>query len=376
MLENGEESKLSVLGQVEKLGVKSIIGFETINVLGIGIKLGIFEYLYRKGRTTSKNMDSTYVSFTLKELSENLSLSPIYLDAWIHMSLACDIFEVENSHDKSFKTAPYIYDLFIDYNNKFFIGHSIIMNYEYNPSPDVMCDIFKTGDFINLDTLGSEVISKSQCATTWFSPYIEGLFSKRFKEHKKILKNQGYFLAVGCGYGYNLEYWAKKYKNAKIVGIDIDPHAVASAKKNFEQEQWNNRIEILEITVSDFALTNKNKFDVILLNFVLHEMNRDEKYRIKVFEDLYSILKEDGLLIVTTHIIPEIFSVEHKSNLVEIWHQWLEVPYGTRFYDEKSFKKFISLTSFKNAELIKKESKESGNLLESFLRGYFWALRK
>ncbi len=343
---------------------------------GIGMKLGIFEYLYKKGRTISNDMKSAYVSFTLKEISENLNLSHIYLYGWLQMSLACDIFEVENSKDESFKTAPYIYDLFIDSNNRFFIGNFLTLTYEYNPSPNVMCDKFKTGNFIKWDTIASELRSKGQSNTVKIAPFIEGLFSKRFKEHKKILKNQGNFLAVGSGYGYNLEYWAKKYKKAKIVGIDIDPRAVAGAKKKFEQEQWNDRIEILEITISDFALANKNKFDVIIINQVLHEMERNDEYRKKVFEDLYSILKNDGILIVGEHIIPEIFSGEHKSNLVEVWHQWVELPYGSRFYDEKSFKKFISTTSFKNAELVKSENKESVKLLESFQRGYFWALRK
>ena len=51
MTKNVENSNLSFIGQVEKFLVNSLIGFQIINVFGIGSCLGIFDYLYEKGST-------------------------------------------------------------------------------------------------------------------------------------------------------------------------------------------------------------------------------------------------------------------------------------------------------------------------------------
>ncbi|MFX1451620.1 MAG: class I SAM-dependent methyltransferase [Promethearchaeota archaeon] len=373
MIKNVENSKLTFIGQLEKFLVNSLIGFQIINVFGIGRRLGIFDYLYEKGSAFSNGKKITSVSFNFNELSSNLNLSPHYLNGWIHMSLACGIFEVNNCHEINLQTAPFVYELLVDQNNRLYLGDFLALCYDMTPSQEILCDSFKTGKFIEMDRLGPEIREYGQKNTVQTAPFIDKLFSIHFEANKMNLKNQGNLLEVGCGYGNFLEYWAKKYKKAKIVGIDIDPRAVAFTKKKFSK--WNDGIEILEITVRDFAHINKNKFDVIILNQVLHEINRDEKYRLKFFEDLYSILKDDGLLIVGEHIIPEIFSVDHKINLVEIWHLWLEVAYGSLFYNEEDFIKFIRSTPFKKVELIK-ESKEYKTTLESFQRGYFWALKK
>ena len=92
-------------------------------------------------------------------------------------------------------------------------------------------------------------------------------------------------------------------------------------------------------------------------------MDHDEIYRKEVINDLHSMLKRDGLLIVGEHMIPEIFAPKQARH-DEIMHKWLEVGMNSRFYDEESFRELINSTRFKNAEFI-----EEGQT-------YFWALRK
>jgi len=92
-------------------------------------------------------------------------------------------------------------------------------------------------------------------------------------------------------------------------------------------------------------------------------MNPDENYRKSVLEVLYSLLKEDGILVVGESMIPNTFT---RSNfqLFEVMHKWFEVGIGSRFYDENSFRELINSTSFKNLELIRERI------------NYCWAIRK
>ena len=82
-----------------------------------------------------------------------------------------------------------------------------------------------------------------------------------------------------------------------------------------------------------------------------------------VFNDLYSLLKVDGILLVGESMIPDTFSPQKDFLLFDVMHKFLEAD-TAGFYDEKSFKEFVNSTPFKNAEFIR----ERGT--------YFWAVRK
>ena len=170
---------------------------------------------------------------------------------------------------------------------------------------------------------------------------------------------------MGCGYGNNLETWARKYKNSRIVGIDIDPNGVKFTSNFVLENNWNDRIEIIETPIPAFAPSKENHFDLIMLHQVLHEMNPDENFRRKVFEDLYKMLKDDGILTVVEPMVPEMY--EEKPNYTvffEIWHKFLEIMYDSKFYSKKSFQEFVNTTPFKKTELI-----QEGSI-------YLWALSK
>ena len=52
----------------------------------MGRRLGIFNYLYEKGKSSNSNKNIV-VTFTPIELSEKLHLDLKYLDSWLHLAL-------------------------------------------------------------------------------------------------------------------------------------------------------------------------------------------------------------------------------------------------------------------------------------------------
>ena len=360
MSQNQNEKEITVRDQMKKFLIKGFYGFNTILSFGLGRRLGIFDYLDEKAKKLS---ESGSVSFTLEELSKELSLDLDYLDAWIHLALGCGIFEVENEEKRTLKTAPHVYDLLINRNHMFYVGDTMGLFYFFAPMQDDVIELFKTGKALDLYNMDEELIMDGQRASARCGVLVEGLFSKNFRDFSKMIRRQGKVLAVGCGYGHNLEKWAEKYKKARFVGIDIDSKALEFTKKMIKQHNWNDRIEVFDITVSEYAKKSKEKYDLILLNQVLHEMDHDEEYRRSVFEDLHSLLADDGMLLVGETMIPDTFSPQKGFQLFEIMHKFLEVKFA-KFYNEKSFKELINSTPFKQAELVR----ERGN--------YFWAVRK
>ncbi len=357
-------SEISMREQMKRFAITSMRGFQSVLVFGIGRRLEIFKYLYEKAKSEKIEGNITSISFTIEELSEKLNLDMKYLDAWLHMALECGIFEVDTSIKRGAKTALHIYDLLIDRDHKSYIGGTISSFYRMALYQDILIEGFKTGQVRGLFDIPTKPYMERQQASSRFGSLIEKLFAKYCKEDRKKLLTDANVLEVGCGFGFNLEIWAKEYKKAKFIGIDIDPNGVEHAKELVNQYNWNNRIEILEISLEKYLQLTDMKFDFIILNQVLHEMDPNEDYRISVLKNIYTLLKDDGLLILGESIIPDTFARKKEFQLYDIMHKWVEVGFGSLFYDEPGLRRLINSTPFKNIKLIK----ERGS--------YFWAVRK
>ncbi len=362
-MQNQNRNEVSMKDQMKKFLIKSLYGFNTVLMFGLGRRLGIFDYLYDKSILSVSDNNISMVTFTPEEIFKKLNLDPQYLDAWIHLALECDILEIVDASKKCLKTAPYVYDLLINRNNSVYIGDTLGAFYYIASFQERYLDAFKTGNLNIRSEFQDEMEIDMHRMSGRFGLLIEGVFSKNFKGFCNNLRNKGNILSVGCGYGFNLVNWAKKYENVQFEGIDIDPKSITYTKKTITKYNWNDRIKLFTTTVSDYAYSSNEKFDLILLNQVLHEMNPDENFRASVFKDLYSLLKENGILLVGESMVPNTFALDQKFHLFDITHKFLEVKFA-QFYNEKNFKDFIDLTPFIRAEFIK----EGGNGI--------WVIRK
>ena len=268
MSQNQKEKEVTVRDQMKKFLIKGFYGFNTILSFGLGRRIGILDYLDEKARKLSESGSVSSVSFTPEELSKELKLDPDYLDAWIHIALDCGIFEIENAENKTLKTAPHVYDLLINRSHMFYVGDIIGLFYYFAPMQDKVIELFKTGKALTIDDLNEELYMDGQRSSARCGVLVEGLFSKNFKDFSKRIRRQGKILGVGCGYGFNIEKWAEKYKKARFVGIDIDSKAIEFAKKLIEKHNWNDRIEVFDISINEYAKKSKEKYDLIFLNQV------------------------------------------------------------------------------------------------------------
>ncbi|MFX0155972.1 MAG: class I SAM-dependent methyltransferase [Candidatus Hodarchaeota archaeon] len=361
--ENKSKTEISIDNQIKKFAINGLYGFNTIILIGMGRRLGIFNYLYEKAKLSPSSGKSIEVIFTPTEISENLNLDYKYLDGWLHLALECGILEIANFEKKILKTAPYVYELLIDRNNESYIGGTLGAFYYIAPAQDIFIESFKTGKVWSILDLPGDFMKDLQERGARFGALAERLFSKKFESFCKNMQKGGSIFELGCGYGFNLETWAKKYKNARFVGIDIDPIALVHSRELINRNNWNERVEIYETSIDEFTRSFKKKFDLIIVNQVIHEMNTDENYRKGVFNNLYSLLDDEGILLIGESMIPDTFSPKKRFQLFDITHKFTEVK-SSLFYDEKTFQEFIDSTLFTRSEFVK----EGGNSI--------WVIRK
>nr|MDO8135249.1 class I SAM-dependent methyltransferase [Candidatus Njordarchaeum guaymaensis] len=360
----GSGEGVTLQDQMRKFVIKGLLGFQSVIVFAIGRRLGIFDYLAQKSKITAGAKMSSSVSFSLEEIANNLHLDAGHVDGWIHMGLVCGLFELDQGAKKTVKTAPFVYELLVDRVSPFYAGDALSTFYYIAPFQEELVKGFRTGKLAKWSDVPEDWLKDEQEGSAFQGRRVEELFSRRFKNLSRRLREGGAILEVGCGFGLHLTHWAKKYERSRVVGLDPDPRAIISTRNVATKDQWNNRAEILNMTTSEYVKTNPSKFDIILLNEVLHEMNPDEDYRRSVFVDMYSLLKDDGILIVADSMVPDTFAPNQERLILEVSHKWFEVAFGSRFYDETSFKSFVESTPFKSAELVRE-----GNL-------YFWAIKK
>jgi SAM-dependent methyltransferase len=356
------EIEVTIFEQIKKFSIKSLYGFQTVIIYGLGTRLGIFDYLLAKGKAAEESVEA--VSFTLDELTQETSLNREYLEAWLHMGLECGIFEVESSEERTLRTAPHVYNLLINQENMFYIGGNLSTFYLMAPYQNMLVENFRTGEKLSYLDLPPQDYQLGQSACVIASRALEDTYSRNYKDHRSRLDEGGNILEVGCGYGYNLEIWAESHEKAQIVGIDIDPNGVAHSLEIVKRNKWQDRVEVLETSINSYASSRIKEFDLILMNHVLHEMDPDDSYRKEAFTDLYSMLKDDGILIVVEHNIPDMFEPKERNLFFEVWHKLFEVGVESKFYTKREFQEFVSGTPFETAELIEDENV------------YFWVLKR
>lgn len=97
-------------------------------------------------------------------------------------------------------------------------------------------------------------------------------------------------LEVGCGEGAIIELLIEIFPNAHITGIDITPHIGRMYRGDL------NRVSFRKETIKDFASSNKEKYDLVLIIDVLHHIAPE--MRREFLSDAQKTLKNGGIFLM------------------------------------------------------------------------------
>ncbi|MCH5307908.1 MAG: methyltransferase [Prevotella sp.] len=90
-------------------------------------------------------------------------------------------------------------------------------------------------------------------------------------------------LDVGCGTGLIALMMAQRYKEAQVIGIDIDEGAVLQSLNNIAASPFKNRIGILHQSVQDFSMLSERQglYDAVVSNppFFVDSLKAPDKQR-------------------------------------------------------------------------------------------------
>lgn len=134
-------------------------------------------------------------------------------------------------------------------------------------------------------------------------------------------------LDIGTGTGLIALMLAQRNPEAQIIAIDIDEQACEQAHENFKNSPWFDRLSVHHNSLSNFANTDKNKFDLIISNppFFKNSLKPSDHSRSKArhndalpYSDLLrysSILNTEGgtLSIIVPHEIEKEIMIKNMN---------------------------------------------------------------
>mgnify|MGYP001608297768 CR=1 FL=1 len=153
---------------------------------------------------------------------------------------------------------------------------------------------------------------------------LQNTVGKTVKDYfKNKEKDEIKALEIGCGPGYTTEIILNSDKRTKVIAIDNESVMIEQAKivlNNYIKD----RVKLIHADALEFLKKqNANYFDAFTSAFTLHNFHKD--YRRKVLEEIYRVLKPQGIFVNGDKYVLDNES-EHKKAL-----QWQMQQFKTQY---------------------------------------------
>ena len=174
--------------------------------------------------------------------------------------------------------------------------------------------------------------------TSLYDPFARLFFKKTYRKITSRIdaKENAEILDIGCGPGNLLIELHRKFPEARIIGLDIDPEILEIAKKKLDKRKL--RIPLIRASATDIPLLNESS-DVIVSSLMIHHLERED--RKKFVEEAYRVLRQNGKLYLHDFGPPKHW---WGSSVAWVFHFIEDISDGTK----GNYWKFLEASGFKN----------------------------
>lgn len=265
----GDKSMNNLEG-FEKLIEDTVSGGLHAMVLALGHRVGIVETFYRLGRPA-----------TAKEISKEAGLNLRYVQEWLTCMTAKGIVQYENEAyslpaservQRAVLTSA-VLPMFADCLSSL---ERVMRDPDHNRGyPFPQKDLEWLGKFNEVNAFNRE----------WITRNLEPVFEHFHTETHETINS---ILDFGCGYGKLCQQLALSYPDCDVTGVDIDEDSMNHCQQTYcyPNLRFFRNTDVLHSKL-------ENKFDVIILMEVLHDLPNPSQ----VLSELKSVLKPQGYIV-------------------------------------------------------------------------------
>lgn len=262
-------------------------GFNTIHLLDLGVKLGLFQALRQK---PGAHPD---------ELAATLGLHAPYVHTWCRTCHGMSVLDCDEA--ERYTLAPHMDNLLANPGHPRYMGGFLRLATEVAAEDFRQCEEALRSGAVKPFQGRGEVFARAIAESTWglqvvtakkLLPELPGLAER--------LNAGGGILEVGCGTGNLLVQLAKSFPQARCVGVDIDRDSLAVARERIAQAGLAERVQAREGTVAQ--ATEAGSFDAAVMVEVLHEIA--PAIRPGVVAETARALRSGGWLMIVDETYP------------------------------------------------------------------------
>lgn len=267
-------------------------GFNTIFLIDVGVKLGLFKAIAAKPDRTAA------------ELAGELGLHVPYVSTWCRTCYGMEILEVVDADVTSgarFRLAPHMDTILASPGHPRYLGGFIDL------ATGTAVDDFRQ----NVRAFRSGWVKPFQGRGAAFARTVgDATFGLQVLSARKLLgeldgvaarlEAGGTVLDVGCGTGNLLVQIGKAYAKARCIGVDIDGDSLAVARDRIAAAKMADRTELRHGTIA--ATIEPASIDVVTMVEVLHEIGPG--IRAGVVAECAAALKPGGWMLIVDETYP------------------------------------------------------------------------
>jgi len=262
-------------------------GFNTIHLIDVGIRAGLFRALSESHPATAA------------ELASKLGLHTPFVETWCKTAYGMELLDADDG--LRYRLAPFVDSILANPSHPRYLGGYVRLGTEVAAEDFKRCAAaLRSGELKPFQGRGED-FAQLIAESTWglqvvtakkILPGLEGLGAR--------LEAGGTVLEVGCGSGQLLVELAKAFPRAKVVGVDIDYDSLALARARIEKAGLAGRAQARQGSVG--AVLPPASADAVVLVEVLHEIAPE--MRPVVINECAAVLRPGGWMLIVDETYP------------------------------------------------------------------------
>jgi len=266
-----------------------LVGFQATWIAHIGRRAGLFAALAEAGSGVQ-----------VAELAARLGVSPRYLAVWCRAAYACELLDYEPA--RGYRLAPHMAALLLDPTDPLYLGGRLDFYVAIGEDFAAFADRLEDGAIFPRAEHNPGLLRALQEMTKPDFQIMGDVVLPQAPAIAARLEAGGRALDVGCGAGYGVVYFARRFPRASVVGVEQDASMLALARETVAASGVADRAAVQEGDAR--ALAFDREFDLVYLNVALHETGGPAEYA-RTLQGCYRALQPGGGVLVSEMPYPD-----------------------------------------------------------------------
>ena len=285
-------------------------GYHATHLLEIARDLGVWEALAQAPGTTSE------------ALADRLGLDRFYTDVLCRTALAFGLLDRDGD---GWRMGPHFDQILGNPASSFYLARAARVHMLLGEDYRDYVRHFREGTSRSYQdhdaTFMEEVASALETLPRIFLDHV----LPRLQDLEARLRLGGRLLDVGCGGGWAVVQIAERFPEVACVGIDVEAHSVALARRLISEHALQDRCEVRELSIDQ--LDEDASYDVATSFLVIHEIAPELKAA--AFAAVARALKQGGHFLIFDEAYPETdVALRTMPTRFAALAQWYELTWG------------------------------------------------